>query len=98
VARLCYLLRRLVAIALGVALTGYSAWASWSHGRDLIGPLAAISAAVLLALCEHAWRDRNRVLAGLLGLFGLASAVISGSIVLERVSHTQEARAHQARL
>lgn len=96
-AYLFYLFRRLVAIALGLALTGYSAWASWHHNHDLIGPLAAISAAVLLAFCEYAWRDRRFVHFGLLGLLGLAAAAISGSIVLERVSHTQEARSHTAR-
>jgi hypothetical protein len=92
-----YLFRRLVAIALGLVLTGYSAWASWSHSHDLIGPLAAISAAGLLALCEYAWRDRRFVHFGLLGLLGLAAAAISGSIVLERVSHAQEAQTHKAR-
>ena len=56
----CYLFRRAVAIVLGVALTGYRAWASWTHQGDLIGPLAAVSAAVLLAFCDYAWRDRQR--------------------------------------
>jgi hypothetical protein len=96
-AYLFYLFRRLVAIALGLALTGYSAWSSWTHQGDLIGPLAAISAAALLAFCEYALRDRRWVHFGLLGLLGLAAAAISGSIVLERVSHSQEARSHQAR-
>jgi hypothetical protein len=97
VAYFFYLFRRLVAIALGLALTGYSAWSSWTHQGDLIGPLAAISAAALLAFCEYAWRDRRYVHFGLLGLLGLVAAAISGVIVLERVSHTQEARSHQAR-
>jgi hypothetical protein len=97
VAYFFYLFRRLVAIALGLALTGYSAWSSWTHQGDLIGPLAAISAAVLLAFCEYAWRDRRLVHFGLLGLLGLVAAAISGMIVLERVSHTQEARSHTAR-
>jgi hypothetical protein len=82
---------------LGLALTGYSAWASWTHQGDLIGPLVAISAALLLAFCEYAWRDRQRFMAGALVVFGLAAAAISGSIVVERVSHTQEARSHTAR-
>jgi hypothetical protein len=94
---LFYLLRRLVAIALGLALTGYSAWASWRHNHDLIGPLAAVSAATLLAFCEYAWRDRHWVHFGLLGMLGIAAAAISGSVVLERVSHSQEARAQAAR-
>lgn len=96
-AYLCYLIRRVLAIVLGVALTGYSAWASWSHQHDLIGPLAAISAAALLAFCEYAWRDRQYVHFGLLGVLGLVAAVISGSVVLERVSHSQEARFGAAR-
>lgn len=96
-ARLAYLFRRLVAISLGVALTGYSAWASWTHQGDLIGPLAAVSAAVLLAFTEYAWRDRQRFMSAALLVLGLSAAAISGSIVLERVSHTQEAQAHKAR-
>ena len=92
-----YILRRFVAIALGLALTGYSAWASWSHHHDLIGPLAAISAAALLAFCEYAWRDRRYVHFGVLGILGIVAAIISGSVVLERVSHSQEARTHAAK-
>ncbi len=91
-ATFAYLLRRLVAIGLGLALTGYSAWASWTYQGDLIGPLAAIAAAVLLALCEYAWRDRSYLHFALLGLLGLAAAAISASIVLERVAHTHAAR------
>jgi hypothetical protein len=92
VATIFYYLRRLAAIALGLCLTGYSAWASWSHGHDLIGPLAAVSAAGMLTLCEYAARDRRWVHFGALGVLGLAAACLSGSIVLERVSHSQEAR------
>jgi hypothetical protein len=95
--RVFFLCRRAVAVALGLALTGYSAWASWSHFHDFLGPLAAVAAAAMLALSEHSWRDRQRVRALVLGILGLAAAVISGSVVLERVSHTQEARQHSAR-
>jgi hypothetical protein len=63
----------------------------------LIGPLAAISAAVLLAFTEYAWRDRQRFMAAALLALGLTAAAISGSIVLDRVSHTQEARDHKVR-
>lgn len=97
VATFFYYLRRLVAIALGLALTGYSAWASWSHQHDLIGPLAAMSAAGMLCFAEYAWRDRRWVHFGLLGVLGISAAVISGFIVLERVSHSQEARLGTAR-
>ena len=96
-AHIAYLFRRLVAIGLGAALTGYSAWASWTHQGDLIGPLAAVSAAVLLAFTEYAWRDRQRFMSVALLVLGLSAAAISASIVLERVSHTQEAQAHKAR-
>lgn len=96
-AALFYYLRRFVAIALGLALTGYSSWASWSHHHDLIGPLAAISAAGFLCFAEYAWRDRNWFHFGALGTLGLAAAVFSGSVVLERVSHTQEARMQSAK-
>jgi hypothetical protein len=94
---LCYLFRRLTAIALGLALTGYSAWANWSHYHDLIGPLAALSAAGMLTFAEYALRDRHYVHFAGLGTLGLAAAIISGSVVLDRVSHTHETRAHQAR-
>jgi hypothetical protein len=97
VAKLFYYVRRLVAIALGLALTGYSAWASWSHSHDILGPLAAVAAAVLLALCEHAWRDRQVIRLVLLGMLGIVAAVISASVVLERVASTSEARFHQTR-
>jgi hypothetical protein len=96
-ATLFYYLRRLVAIALGLALTGYSAWASWSHHHDLIGPLAAISAAGLLCFAEYAWRDRHWIHFGVLGILGITAAIISGSVVLERISHTSEAKAQEAR-
>jgi hypothetical protein len=97
VAAVFYYLRRLVAIVLGVALPGYSAWASWTHHGDLIGPLAAVSAAGMLCFAEYAARDRRWVHFGALGVLGIAAAVISGSIVLERVSHSQEARFGAAR-
>jgi hypothetical protein len=92
-----YYLRRIVAIALGGTLTGYSAWASWTHSHDVLGPLAAVSAAVLLALCERAWHDRQVIRLVLLGMLGIVAAVISASVVLERVASTSEARTHQAR-
>jgi hypothetical protein len=82
---------------LGLALTGYSAWASWSHHHDLIGPLAAISAAGMLIFAEYAARDRHWLHFGVLGILGIAAAVISGSVVLERVSHAQEAKLQTAR-
>ena len=96
-AKLFYYARRSVAIALGSALTGYSAWASWTHSHDVLGPLAAVAAAVLLALCERAWHDRQPIRLGLLGSLGIAAAVFSASMVLERVASTSEARTHQAR-
>jgi hypothetical protein len=95
-AYLCYLIRRLSAIGLGLALTGYSAWASWTHQGDLIGPLAAVSAAGMLIFAEHAWRDRKWFHFGGLAFLGMAAAIISGSVVLDRVSHASESRNHAA--
>jgi hypothetical protein len=56
-----------------------------------------VSAAVLLALCEYAWRDRQVIRLALFGGLGIAAAVISGTVVLERISARQEARLHAAR-
>jgi hypothetical protein len=92
-----YYLRRAVAIALGGTLTGYSAWCSWHHSYDVLGPLAAVSAAVLLALSEHAWRDRQVIRLVLLGVLGITAAVISGTVVLERVTASQAARLSASR-
>src|SRR5262245_56790620 len=91
-----YYLRRCAAILLGVALTGYSAWASWSHHHDLIGPLAALSAAALLVFAEYAARDRHWLHLGALGILGVAAAIISGGIVLDRVASTNAARTQEA--
>jgi hypothetical protein len=92
-----FFLRRAVAIALGGTLTAYSAWASWTHSHDVLGPLAAVSAAVLLALCERAWHDRQVIRLVLLGTLGIAAAVFSGSVVLERIAHAQAARLSASR-
>ena len=51
----------------------------------------------MLCFAEYAWRDRRWVHFGLLGLLGISAAIISGFIVLERVSHSQEARFGAAR-
>jgi hypothetical protein len=56
-----------------------------------------VSAAVLLALCEYAWRDRQVIRLLLLGGLGIAAAVISGTVVLERVSASQAARLSASR-
>jgi hypothetical protein len=87
----CYYARKGVAIALGCALTGYSASVSWSHFHDLLGPLAAVSAAVLLFLAGHpdgSWRQ-----ALVLGALGLVAAGISGTVVYARVHAQQAAQA-----
>jgi hypothetical protein len=52
---------------------------------------------VLLALCEYAWRDRQVIRLLPLGGLGIAAAVISGTVVLERVSQRQEARLQASR-
>jgi hypothetical protein len=87
-----YYCRRAAAIALGLTLTGYSAWLSWEHFGALLGPLAAVSAAALFVFCEWAARDRQWHHALILGVLGLASAILSGSVVLIRNADTQAAR------
>jgi hypothetical protein len=52
---------------------------------------------VLLALSEYAWRDRQVIRLILLGVLGITAAVISGTVVLERVSQRQEARLQASR-
>jgi hypothetical protein len=90
--------RRSVAIALGLALTGYSAWASWTLTHMMSsGPLQR-SPQPCCSLCVSTHgTDRQWVRFGMLGMLGAAAAVFSGSMVLERVASTSEARNHQAR-
>jgi hypothetical protein len=52
---------------------------------------------VLLALCERAWRDREVIRFLLLGVAGIAAAVFSGTVVLERIAHSQAARLSASR-
>ena len=91
-----YLLIRASAITLGGACTWYSATTSWHHYHDLVGPLAAVSAAALFIFCEHAWRDRYWHHAGILTVLGVLAAIISGSVVLMRNADTQAAKLHAA--
>lgn len=97
VAKIAYYFRRLVAIALGLSLTGYSAYRSWMHSHDPIGPLAAAGAAIMLASAEHCWRHRHWL--RFTGLFvgGAAAAILSASLVLERVASTNTTRTHSTR-
>jgi hypothetical protein len=87
---------RAVAIVLACVLTGYGAWLSWCHFQSPLGPLVAISAAVLLVIAEHAWRhSRRRAL--LLGFLGVVAAVISAIVVVDRVTATDQARVQTTR-
>ena len=61
------------------------------------GPLQRSPQPCCSLLCEHAWRDRQLIRFGLLGMLGIVAAVISASVVLERIAATSEARNHQAR-
>jgi hypothetical protein len=89
--RFVYYGLRAVAIVLACVLTGYGAWLSWCHFHSPLGPLVAISAAALLVIAEHAWhRSKRRAL--LLGFLGVAAAVISGTVVVDRVTATDAAR------
>jgi hypothetical protein len=91
-----YYARRGVAITLACVLTGYGAWLSWCHFQSSLGPLVAISAAVLLVIAEHAWRHSKRR-ALLLGFLGVAAAGISATVVVDRVTATDQARAQSTR-
>lgn len=92
----CYYALRGVAIMLACVLTGYGAWLSWCHFQSPLGPLVAISAAVLLVIAEHTWRHQRRR-ALLLGLLGVAAAVISATVVVDRVTATDQARVQGTR-
>jgi hypothetical protein len=93
VAHFLYYFIRFAAIALGLGCTAWSAYQSWQHNPwDFTGPLAAVSAAALFVFCEHAAKSSQWVHFGVLGLLGCLAAIISGSVVLERASHSQEAR------
>jgi hypothetical protein len=88
---LCYYARRGVAIVLACVLTGYGAWLSWSHFHSILGPLVAVSAAILLALAPH-----GRRFAWALWGLGIAAAVISATAVIDRVTATDAVRLQQA--
>src|SRR5689334_1852430 len=96
-AKLHYRVLRGAAIIFGAGLTGYSAWLSWSHHGDPVGPIAAITGALLFVFAEHAWVDRRWIRFGL--MIGLASLAltISGLQVFSRVQSSQEARLQAAR-
>jgi hypothetical protein len=94
--KIAYYGLRAVAIVLACVLTGYGAWLSWCHFHSLLGPMVAVSAAALLVIAEHAWRhSRRRAL--LLGFLGVAAAVISATVVVDRVTATDQARVQAVR-
>jgi hypothetical protein len=95
--RLDYLVLRIVAIVMALGLTGYSAWLSWAHFGEPTGPIAAATGAGLFVFGEYAWRDRQRLRAMLLFGLGALALAISGTVVLHRVSATEEARLQAAR-
>ena len=95
--RLDYLVLRIVAIVMALGLTGYTAWLSWAHFGEPTGPIAAVTGAGLFVFGEYAWRDRQRLRALLLFGLGALALVISGTVVLHRVSATEEARLQSAR-
>lgn len=92
-----YIALRVVAIAMALGLTGYSAWLSWSHFGEPAGPIAAITGAGLFVFGEYAWRDRQWLRAVLLFGLGALALVISGSAVLHRVSANQAVQLQAAR-
>jgi hypothetical protein len=86
-ANCCYYARKGVAIILGAVLTGYSAWLSYEHFHSPLGPLVAVSAAVLLVLATH-----GRRFAPMLWALGIVAAAISATVVIDRVTATDAAR------
>jgi hypothetical protein len=94
--RFVYYGLRAVAIVLACVLTGYGAWLSWCHFQSPLGPLVAVSAAVLLVIAEHTWRHQLRR-ALLLGFLGAAAAIISATVVVDRVTATDQIRAQGTR-
>lgn len=92
-----YIALRIVAIAMALGLTGYSAWLSWSHFGEPAGPITAITGAGLFVFVEYAWRGRQWFRAVLLFGLGTLALVISGSAVLNRVSANQAAQLQAAR-
>jgi hypothetical protein len=73
-------------------MTWYSASLSWAHFHDLIGPIAAVSAAILLFLAGH--RDGGGWMRCIvLGALGLVAAGISGAVVYKRVNATEAGQA-----
>lgn len=89
-----YLFLRAVAIVAGVVCTCYSAWLSWEHFGTLLGPIAAVCAAILFILFEHAGRDRQWGHFASLSVLAVLAAIISGSVVLQRNADTQASRVH----
>lgn len=92
-----YIALRVVAIAMALGLTGYSAWLSWFHFGDPAGPIAAVTGAGLFVIGEYAWRDRQWLRAVLLFSLGAVALVISGSAVLHRVSANQASQLQAVR-
>src|SRR5262245_16722740 len=74
-AKLHYRVLRGAAIIFGAGLTGYSAWLSWSHHMDPVGPIAAVTGALLFVFAEHAWVDRRPIRFVL--MLGLATMALS---------------------
>jgi hypothetical protein len=77
-----------VAIALSAVLTAYGAHLSYEHFGSWLGPLMAVSA---LTLRKHTVR------ALVFGVLGLACAVVSGSVVIDRTIAGQTAAVQIAR-
>jgi hypothetical protein len=92
-----YIALRIVAMAMALGLTGYSAWLSWAHFGEPTGPIAAVTGAGLFVFGEYAWRDRQWFRSVLLFGLGAIALVISGTAVLHRVAATQAAQLQAAR-
>jgi len=93
-ARTFYMFLRAVAIVAGLVCTGYGAWLSWEHFGTLMGPIAAVVAAVLFITCEHAAKDRLWGHAASMGVLAVLMPTISSAAILQRNADTQASRVH----
>jgi hypothetical protein len=84
------------AIAFSAVLTAYGAHLSYEHFGSWLGPLMATAACLLLSIADLVWR-KHTVRALVFGVLGLACAVVSGSVVIDRTIAKQVATVQVAK-
>ena len=81
------------AIAFALWLTGYGAALNLEHYQDLlrwIGPTVSVGACLALCYADIGWRA-GKVKAAVIGAIGLIAALVSGTVILDRVAGQQQA-------